>query len=101
MMRNTLAAVGEAGHNTVVAPTANGKYIALPRPYAKNSLATLKQRSDCSMPIMPRAYSSAQTTMSCCRWTHPLGRPVLPEEYSQNAGASRLVGSASSVVDSD
>ena len=29
----------------VVAPTASGKYSALPRPYAKNSFATLKQRS--------------------------------------------------------
>jgi hypothetical protein len=43
---------------------------------------------------MPFPNSSAHTTMSCCRWTHPFGAPVLPDEYSQNAGASRLVASA-------
>ena len=32
--------------------------------------------------------------MSCCRWTQPFGRPVLPDEYSQNAGASLFVGAA-------
>src|SRR5258708_12887559 len=95
MTGNTCAGVGGPGHRIVVAPTENGKYSALPRPYAKNSFATLKQRSLSRMPRTPLPKSSAQTTMSCCKWTHPFGAPVLPDEYSQNAGASRLVGSAS------
>ena len=37
--------------------------------------------------------------MSCWRCTQPFGLPVVPDEYSQNAGASRLVGSASSTGD--
>ena len=32
-------------------------------------------------------------SMSCCKCTQPFGRPVLPDEYSQKAGASRLVDS--------
>src|SRR5438105_2426863 len=29
--------------------------------------------------------------MSCCRWTMPLGRPVEPDEYIQNAISLRWV----------
>src|SRR5919201_5890097 len=48
------------------------------------------------MPSTPFAYSSVHTSMSWWRWTQPLGKPVLPDEYSQNAASSLLVGSASS-----
>src|SRR2546423_14217676 len=99
MTAYTFAAAGEPGHRMVVAPTPKGQYIALPRPYAKNSLATLKQRSSDDIRRMPFPYSSVHTTMSCCRWTHPFGNPVLPDEYSQKAGSSLLVGSASSSAD--
>src|SRR6266508_4399956 len=94
MTLKTFAAVGGPGHRIVVAPTANGKYRPLPRPYAKNSLATLKKRSAFEIPSVALAYNSVQTTMSWCRCTHPLGDPVLPDEYSQNATSSRVVGSA-------
>src|SRR5580765_7005085 len=94
MTLKTFAAVGGPGHRIVVAPTANGKYRPLPRPYAKNSLATLKKRSTLEIPSVGLAYNSVLTTMSWCKCTHPLGDPVLPEEYSQNATSSRLVGSA-------
>src|SRR4051812_18914339 len=96
MTAYTLAGVGGPGHRMVVPPTENGKYRPLPRPYAKNSFATLKVRSRGEMFRTPFPNSSAQTTMSWCRWTHPFGLPVLPEEYNQNAGESRPVGSASS-----
>src|SRR5688572_4274842 len=99
MVADTLAANVAAGERMVVAPTANGKYSPLLSPFAKNSLATLKHRAVAVIARMPRAYSSAQTTMSCWRWTQPFGGPVLPEEYNQNAGASLLVGSASSESD--
>src|SRR5437667_109983 len=33
--------------------------------------------------------------MSWCRCTQPFGAPVLPDEYSQNAASSRLVGAGS------
>src|SRR5579864_3444250 len=39
--------------------------------------------------------------MSCCRCTQPLETPVLPEEYSQNAGSSLLVGCASRSGDAE
>src|SRR6478672_8711915 len=51
------------------------------------------------MPSTPLAYASAHTFMSCCTCTHPFGWPVLPDEYNQKAGASALVGSASSAGD--
>jgi hypothetical protein len=57
-------------------------------------LATLKKRSWAVISSTPFAYSSVHTSMSCCRWTQPLGKPVLPEEYSQKAASSLLVGSA-------
>ena len=41
------------------------------------------------------ANVSLHTTMSWWRWTAPLGNPVEPDEYSQNAGSSRDVGAAS------
>src|SRR6266568_3634507 len=37
--------------------------------------------------------------MSCCKWTQPLGKPVLPELYSQKALSSLLVSAASRFVD--
>src|SRR5215469_7027577 len=46
---------------------------------------------------MPFAYASLLTTMSCCKWTQALGRPVLPDEYNQNAASSLLVDAASRV----
>ncbi len=46
------------------------------------------------MPSTPLANDSAHTTMSWCRCTQPFGAPVLPEEYSQNAASSLLVGAA-------
>src|SRR5437899_6401299 len=99
MVAYTFAGVGGPGHRMLVPPTASGKYRALPRPYAKNSLATLKNRSVEHAPRTPFANSSAHTTMSWCRWTHPFGAPVLPDEYSQNATSSRVVGAASSIGD--
>src|SRR6266702_4647900 len=37
--------------------------------------------------------------MSCCKWTQPLGKPVLPELYSQKALSFLLVSAASRFVD--
>ena len=34
--------------------------------------------------------------MSCCRWTMPLGRPVEPDEYIQNAISLRWVSASAS-----
>src|SRR5258708_743077 len=34
--------------------------------------------------------------MSCCRWTMPLGRPVEPDEYIQNAISLRCVSASAS-----
>src|SRR5438477_138420 len=36
--------------------------------------------------------------MSCCRWTMPLGRPVEPDEYIQNAISLRSVSASASSV---
>src|ERR1051325_6972827 len=61
---NTLAGAGRPGNNTVVAATWNGKYRALPRPYAKNSLATENVRSSGPSYDTGRPNASQQNSMS-------------------------------------
>src|SRR2546426_3099995 len=93
----TASAVGRPENNTASAPTRIGKYMLLPRPYAKNSFAAENVRSPSVIPRTLRAYVSAQTSMSPWRCTAPFGNPVDPDEYSQNATSSFEVSTASNV----
>src|SRR5215469_5795846 len=95
MTSNTLSGRGGPGSRMLVAPADKGKYSPLPNPYAKKSFETLKQRSLFVMFKTPFAYASLLTTISCCKWTHAFGRPVLPDEYNQKAASSLLVAAAS------
>src|SRR6478752_136345 len=99
------AGVGRSAISTVVAPADSGKVSALPRPYAKNSLAAEKQTSPSRSPRYGPPYSTAVQYRFACVCTVPLGRPVEPDEYSQNAMSSARVskgagqgGAASSVA---
>src|SRR2546426_4880132 len=96
MTSSTFAGSGRLGYNTVEAPTWNGKYSALPRPYAKNSLATEKVRSSGPISSTCRPNASQQTSISWCRWTAALGVPVVPEVYCQNATSSLVVAAGAS-----
>jgi hypothetical protein len=51
----TAAGVGRSAMSTAVAPTARGNVSALPRPYAKKSLAAEKTTSSSRMPRTPCA----------------------------------------------
>src|SRR5215467_2512362 len=91
MIEKTFCGEGGPGQRMEVPPTAKGKYNPFPRPYAKNNFAVLKKRSAWRIWSTFAAYCSVAATMLCCRWTHPFGKPVLPEEYSQNAVSSLQV----------
>ena len=96
MTSNTVWGMGRSGRRTVVPPVRRGKYSPLPSPYAKKSFAMENDTSDSSRAIVSRAYRSASMIMSWCRWIAPLGKPVVPELYSQNAVSSLFVSAGSS-----
>ena len=52
-------------------------------------------RSSVRSPSTFTAYCSQVNAMSLWVWTTPLGRPVDPDEYSQNAMSSRWVDTGS------
>ena len=85
------AGVGGAGLSTAVAPTASGNVNELPRPYAKNNLATDRQRSSSVICSVVVAYVSTVAFTLPCRCMTPLGVPVVPDEYSQNDGVAPVV----------
>jgi len=95
-IRTTAAGVGRSAISTAEAPTASGKVRALPSPYAKNSLAAEKTTSSSPRPSTPWAYSAAVCIRCPCRCIAPLGVPVEPDEYSQNATSSAVVGAGAS-----
>src|SRR2546425_11807224 len=95
---NTASAVGRPEYRTASAPTRIGKYMLLPRPYAKNNFAAEKVRSRSVMPSTCNPEVSEHTTMSCWRWTAPLGNPVDPEANSQNATSSFVAPAASRLL---
>ena len=74
MTSYTCCGVGGPGHRIDVAPTERGKKSALPRPYAKNSFATLKQRSDGRIPSTPFANSSEHIDHIVLQVNAPLRR---------------------------
>ncbi len=77
--------------STAQPPTASGNVSELPSPKAKNSLATERKRSSGVVLNTERAYVDAVACGLAWRCITPLGTPVVPELYSQNAGESSFV----------
>src|SRR3989442_15578051 len=74
-----------SGLSSVAAPTENGKYIALPKPYAKNNFETEKVTSSARSPSTPCPNPREVASMSLWRCTAPFGWPPLPAVYRKNA----------------
>src|SRR5262245_37919811 len=81
-----------SGLRIVVAPTENGNVMLLPRPYAKNSFGTDRNRSSGRARSTVSPIVCAVASGAYCRCITPFDTPVVPEEYSQNAGESSVVG---------
>src|SRR2546427_4189953 len=98
LRRATISATGStfvrSGLSSVAAPTENGKYIPLPKPYAKNNFETEKVTSSARSPSTPCANPREVASMSLWRCTAPFGRPPLPEVYRKNAVSYGEVGAA-------
>src|SRR3954462_9892720 len=91
-MRITDSGVGRPSRSATVAPTAKGNVIALPSPYAKNSLAAEKTTSSGRSLRTPSPYNRAVCARSCCRCIAPFRRPGGPariEPESDVVGGGR------------
>src|SRR4030042_6832287 len=72
----TFSGVGASGLSTAEAPTDMGKYMPLPSPYAKKSLAAEKQISSSVSPSTFLPNASEVTTMSYWEGMAPFGEQV-------------------------
>ena len=91
MMSNTASGVGRCGQRIVEPPTDIGNASALPMPYEKNSFAAENTTSFSLMPMIVWPISAAAAAGVVCTCFTPLGSPVEPEVYIQNATSSELV----------
>jgi hypothetical protein len=93
---------GRCGSRIAVAPAPNGKVSELPRPYGEEQLGDRQERSCGPTFSTCLPYASYVACMLRCRCMTPFGRPVVPDEYNQNAGESADVSAtAASCVSSN
>ena len=76
---STACGVGRSGSRTLLAPTDIGNDMALPSPYANDSLAAENTTSSARMPMMPWPISRAVAIALICTCLTALGSPVEPE----------------------
>lgn len=92
MISNTELAVGRCENSTVVAPTDMGNAMAFPMPYEKKSFAAENTTSSSRMPMTRWPISRAAAINVVWTCLTPLGSPVEPDVYIQNATSSESVG---------